>query len=98
MNLPTKNIPRKITVSKWVTPILTNCSPRLTAKQTAVAPKPCINSSSTLKPRLEKILDKREMCLNQIEAHKSIACIAEGIAQAFYKEIPSEIISKARKM
>jgi len=28
----------------------------------------------------------------------TIACIAGGIAQAFYKEIPSEIISKARKM
>jgi ADP-ribosylglycohydrolase len=28
----------------------------------------------------------------------TIACIAGGIAQAFYKEQPSEIISKARKM
>ncbi len=28
----------------------------------------------------------------------TIACIAGGIAQAFYKDIPSEVISKARNM
>lgn len=28
----------------------------------------------------------------------TIGCIAGGIAQAFYKEIPSEIILKARKI
>ena len=28
----------------------------------------------------------------------TIACIAGGIAHAFYKEIPSKIILKARKM
>jgi len=30
--------------------------------------------------------------------NRAIACIAAGISQAFYKEIPGEIISKARNL